>query len=376
MKRKRLLILSFSPIGGDARVLKQVELFRREYDVTTCGIGEFSREGVEHIRIPDGLPARELYGRYITLRLYRAAYRRIGAVAWTRRALRDRRFDAVIANDVEAVPVALELKPAGGVHADLHEYVPRLHEENPAWNRYIRPFWEWVCLRYVARAQSWTTVSGGLAREYEREFGFRPEIVTNAAPFAALEPIPVSSPIRLVHSGACLRQRNLMALIDAIGLTRADVSLDLFLTPNDPQHLQDLRDRAAEVGSVIVHDPVPYRDLITTLNAYDVGVFAGPPVNFNAEWALPNKLFDFVQARLGVVVGPSAEMATYIESFGFGRVSSGFDAPSIAETFDDLSASEVETWKSQSDAAAEALSAERQSAAWSTAIRRLMGDAE
>jgi len=370
--RQRLLILSFSPIAGDARVLKQVELFRERYDVITCGIGPFDRDGVEHIRIPDGLPARELDGRMITLRQYRAAYRRIGAVAWSRRALRGLQVDAVLANDVEAVPVALELRPRGGVHADLHEYVPRLHEENPAWKRRIKPFWDWVCRRYVSRATSWTTVGEGLAAEYRRNFGFRAEIVTNAAPFAALQPQPVHVPIRLVHSGVCLRTRNLMALIDAKALASSPVTLDLYLTPNDPGHLEELRARAKEVGGVVVHDPVPYAELVRTLNAYDVGVFAGPPVNFNAEFALPNKLFDFVQARLGVLVGPSVEMAAYVESHGFGVVAEGFGADALARAYDALTVPIVESWKTMADASAHELSAEQQSTAWATAIDALM----
>ncbi|WP_448003834.1 glycosyltransferase family 1 protein [Agromyces bauzanensis] len=373
MTRKRLLILSFSPIGGDARVLKQVELFRHEYDVTTCGIGVFSLDGVEHIRIPDGLPARELDGRLITLRLYRAAYRRIGAVRWTRRELRGRRFDAVLANDVEAVPVALELKPAYGVHADLHEYTPRLHEENPAWNRRIRPFWEWVCRRYVSRAQSWTTVGNGLAGEFQREFGFLPELVINAAPFAELTPQAVGEPIRLVHSGACLRSRNLLALVDAVEASGGRFSLDLFLTPNDPGHLAELRARADASANVRVHRPVPYSELLHTINAYDVGVHVLPPVNFNNEWALPNKLFDYIQARLGVIVGPSREMASYIEQYGIGRVTSGFDATALADTLDGVHSDDVAAWKRAADGAAVDLSAERQNVVWRAAVDRLVG---
>ena len=36
---KKLLIISFSPIARDARVLKQVRLFTPKYEVTTCGFG-------------------------------------------------------------------------------------------------------------------------------------------------------------------------------------------------------------------------------------------------------------------------------------------------------------------------------------------------
>lgn len=368
-----LLILSFSPIASDARVLKQIDLFQDDYAVTTCGIGPFERAGVEHIRIPDGLPARNLDGRLITLRLYRAAYGRIGAVRWARRALRARRFDMILADDVEAVPIALELRPARGVHADLHEYTPRLHEENEAWARRIKPFWDWVCRRYVRRASSWTTVSDGLALEYEREFGFRPGIVVNAAPYAALEPQPVGEPLRLVHSGACLRSRNVMAVVEGVARVTRPVTLDLYLTPNDPAHLEEIRARADEVEGVTLHPPVPYADLIATLNGYDVGVHVLAPTNFNNRWALPNKLFDYVQARLGVLVGPSPEMARVVEERGIGVVAADFETDAIAAAIDGLTAPAVREYKANAAASAQSLSAQAQSAAWSRAIRALAG---
>lgn len=370
-KKPRLLILSFSPIASDARVLKQIDLFRAEYEVTTCGIGEFERAGVEHIRIPDGLPARNLDGRLITLRLYRAAFWRIGAVRWSAKALRGRLFDVIVADDVEAVPVALRLRPTRGVHADLHEYTPRLHEENELWARRIKPFWEWVCRTYVRRAASWTTVGEGLAREYDREFGFQPDVVVNAAPYADLQPGPVARPLRLVHSGACLPARNVMAVIEAVAAARVDVTLDLYLTPNDPVHLEQVRRRADEIGGVVVHPPVPYAELITTLNRFDLGVHLLAPTNFNNRWALPNKLFDYVQARLGVLIGPSPEMAAIVEQRGIGRIAAGFSAAELAQVIDELTPDDVRAFKSQADVAARDLSAESQSQAWTRAVRAL-----
>jgi hypothetical protein len=369
--RPRLLILSFSPLSSDARVLKQIELFREDYAVTTCGIGEFERDGVEHIRIPDGLGARDLNGRLITLRWYRRAYWRIPAVRWSARALRGRRFDVILADDVETVPVALSLRPRGGVHADLHEYTPRLHEEHPAWTRRIKPFWDWVCRTYVRRATSWTTVGEGLAKEYEREFGFLPDVVVNAAPYADLAPTPVERPLRLVHSGACLASRNIMAVVDAVAAADSDVTLDLYLTPNDPGHLEEIRVRAEEAGRITLHPPVPYADLIATLNRYDVGVHLLAPTNFNNRWALPNKLFDYVQARLGVLVGPSPEMARIVEERGIGRVAADFTSAALGALIDELTAEDVQGFKARSHAASRALSAQAQSEAWSAAIRAL-----
>ncbi|MGO3482613.1 MAG: glycosyltransferase family 1 protein, partial [Cellulosimicrobium funkei] len=77
MSRPRLLILSFSPIASDARVLKQVHAFQDDYQVTTCGYGP-APGGVEHLRIPDDVRADDTKFRLLAARLYRAAYSSTG----------------------------------------------------------------------------------------------------------------------------------------------------------------------------------------------------------------------------------------------------------------------------------------------------------
>ncbi|KQV06025.1 hypothetical protein [Leifsonia sp. Root112D2] len=153
MTRPTLLILSFSPIAADARVLKQVRHFSQSYDVTTCGYGDAPEGVVRHIHIPDNKPQNDLNGRLITLRLYGKAYWSLSAVRWCRDALKPGSWDIILSNDVETAPLALWLRARLGLHADLHEYSPRLHEENPAWVRRIQPFYNWLCRRFVARAR-------------------------------------------------------------------------------------------------------------------------------------------------------------------------------------------------------------------------------
>ncbi|MDF0514640.1 glycosyltransferase family 1 protein [Agromyces sp. H3Y2-19a] len=371
--RRRLLILSFSPIAADARVLKQVTEFSGRYEVITCGYGEAPAGVARHIRIPDAERINDLDGRLITLHWYSRAYWRLSAVRWARRALAGLQVDAAIANDVEAVPVALAIRPRFGVHADLHEYSPRLHEEIPAWLKRIKPYYDWLCRRYVSKASSWSTVSEGLAREYARQFGFVPVIVTNAAPYADLGPHDVRDPIRLVHSGACLKNRNLMALVEGVDAADGAATLDLYLTPNDPGLLAELASRASRSEWVEVRDPVPYRELVSTLNGYDVGVHLLPPVNFNNEWALPNKIFDYVQARLGVIVGPSAEMAEVVRQHGFGAVTADFSADGLRRVVADLDRATVAGWKRLADAHARELSSEAQVAVWADCVDGLIG---
>lgn len=377
--RRRLLILSFSPIATDARVLKQVEHFVTRYDVTTCGFGPAPAGVTRHLALPDDTASLTPYGRFVSLRLYRRAYGSIPPVRAAVRALAgEPRFDVVLANDIETVPLALELRPTRGVHVDLHEYAPRLHDENPGWRRWLAPFYRWLCRRYVRRAASVTTVGRGLAEEYRREFGIEAGVVTNAAPFAAFEPVPVrpDAPLRLVHSGAALRNRDLMVMLDAVEQAARPCELDLYLMPNDPAYIAELRARAAGLPGVRVLDPVPYADLVGTLHRYDVGVHVLPPVNFNNTWALPNKFFDYVQARLGLVVGPSAEMAEYVTRFGVGAVAVDFTPASLADVLDRLTPEVVDGYKAAAHAAARELSAEVQVRGWAEAVAALMGAGE
>jgi glycosyltransferase involved in cell wall biosynthesis len=378
--RPSLLILSFSPIVSDARVLKQVRLFTADYEVTTCGYGEAPDGVAEHLRIPDELVQWRLDKVSAVLRRFERTYRRQEVVAWAADALRGREFDVVLADDVETVPLALSLSPRGGVHADLHEYAPRQKEDVPRWRLFVAPYMRWLCATYVTRADSVTTVGQGLAEEYEREFGITAAVVTNAAPYQELapRPTPTDAPLRVVHSGAAMPDRHLEVLIDAVAAMRQDVVFDLYLARNNPDYIEQLRAHVAATAPerVRIMDPVPYRDLPATLARYDVGFYSIPPVSFNHLHSLPNKFFDFVQARLAVVIGPSPEMARLVRQHGLGVVAEGFEAADLARALDGLDPSAVDAAKQNAHRAARALSAEAQTGVWATAVERLARRAE
>ena len=371
MSRPSLLIVSFSTIVSDARLLKQIAAFRDDYDIVSLGYGAPPEGVVEHIEIPSEFAIWRYPRVKVVLRRYRSAYLGNAAIAAAMEALAGRSFDVAIANDVDAVGVALATRPRGGVHADLHEYSPRQHEEMLRFRLFVKPFIEWMCRVYVAKAKSWTTVSNGLAREYDCKFGFHPQLVTNAAPYVEAVPTLAHDPLRIVHSGAALRNRHIDSLIDAVSHTRS-ATLDLYLTPNDPAYLVELRAAAGATGGrVTVHDPVPYSELASTLRQYDLGVHILPPINFNNRWALPNKIFDYVQARLGVIVGPSPEMAEYVRSYGLGVVTEDFSPAALTRAIDELTAEQVDVAKRSADEHAGELSSESQVAVWKAAVDAL-----
>lgn len=371
MTRCRLLIISYSPLYRDARVLRQIRLFTADHDVTTVGYGPAPADVVEHIRIPDEIVYWHKDRRLLLARAYQRTYDTMPVQQWLRGRLPVGGHDVVIANDADTLPLAVGLRPRKGVHADLHEYAPSQREHVAWWRWIVAPYYRWLIRRWGTRADSVTTVSPGLVAEYRRVFGIEAGLVMNAAPFADLKPSATATPSRLVHSGIGVPER-LEAMLAAVDLMRSGATLDLYLMDQGDGYLSRLREQYRNHPRVHVREPVATDRLASTLNAYDIGVYMQPPVTFNLEHALPNKLFDFVQARLGLVIGPSPDMAEIVREHRLGVVSPDFSAASFAATIDALTSDRVAELKAASDAAAPVLCAETQVGGWSDAIARLL----
>ena len=102
-----------------------------------------------------------------------------------------------------------------------------------------------------------------------------------------------------------------------------------------------------------------------------MGVILIPPVNFNYENGLPNKLFDCIQARLGTVGGPLKEIAQIVKRYDIGVVSEDFTAQGMANALKNLTPEDVTRFKMNTQKAAEELSAEHNQVVLLEALRKL-----
>lgn len=372
----RLMIVSFSRLVSDPRVQRQIALFADRYAVTTVGFGPRPHPGVEHVELPDGARAWPDSKEHLLTRRYRGAYWAMSAVRAAREQLADRvgTMDVVLANDTNTLPLALWLAPRRGVHADLHEYAPREKEHQRTWRWFVAPYQRWLCRTCLPSMRSITTVSPGLAREYAAQFGVEVEVVTNAAAHRDLPVRPTTAPIRLLHTGVARRNRHLEAMIEAIRGLEGHAVLDLMLMPSEPGYIGHLGALAAEVPGVALRDPVPYDRLVDTVAEYDVSLVVFPHSTFNLEHSLPNKLYEAVQGRTGVIVGPSPDMAEVVTEHGIGAVLPAADAAAMHAELAALTPERVDAWKRAADAASGALSAEHQVRTWERAIAAIAED--
>jgi hypothetical protein len=368
--RARILVLTYTPFAQEPRALKQVRYLKDSHDVTTAGFGPAPFAEIPHVELPElsgarwGLLGRLLNAGLMVLRWYRQLARLSVLDRHTVSVLAEPKWDIVIAHDLKALDASLALAPAAGVILDLHEYAPRQEEHSWQWRLLVAPYYRWMCRKRVPLAAAVVTVGQGIADEYKRVFGFDSTVVVNATPYFDANVSPVGSPIRLVHSGGVAVQRRLDLMIRGVRETTADVTLDLFLVGGDPAVREELAELAGDDARITFRDPVPYDQLVPTLSQYDVGLSIFPPTTFNLAWCLPNKFFDFVQARLGVIVGPSPEMARVVDEYGIGMVLPDFEPTSLAQALAALDAGAIEKWKAASAAHAQALSSEPQKGVW------------
>lgn len=362
--RKRALVVSFSNLRTDPRVQRQITLLRHDFDLRAAGHADPGADGVEFFPVSPrhwSPPRKLLAAALLKAGFFEEAYWSSESVADAMRALRGRAFDLIIANDVWTLPLALKLRGAGKVLFDAHEYAPREFEDKWKWRFFFEKFNEYLCRRYIPMADASTTVSDGVAREYERNFGAPMTVIANAAPYHDLQPCIAADDrvIRLVHHGAAIPSRRLELMIEAMDQLDTRFKLDLVLMPSVPRYYDQMASLAKRRSSVRIVPPVLMHDLPRVLNTYDVGVFLLPPTNFNYRFALPNKFFEFVQARLAIAIGPSPEMAAFVNSYEMGIVSDDFTAASFARALSTLDRQRVNHFKARAHIAARDLCFEK-----------------
>lgn len=384
----RLLIASLSDLSGDPRVTRQIEALSGEWTVVTAGFAPAHIEQIEHIplarsgrRTARGLVARLAAGAHAISHAVRGREPHVPdrwfdsmertdarAVAW-REALEGVKVDVALVNDPALLGVAHRALPGVPVVFDAHEYAPGQYASR-RWSLTARPYTEYLLGRYLPELAGMSTVSDGIAALYERDIGVRPVVITNATGLYDLKPTPVHDPIRLVHWGSAHPARGIEVMIDGVRSSDRRFTLDLYLV-GSPRWISRLQERSGDDPRIRFRAAVAMEHLPKVGNAYDVGIYSLPPTTENQVHALPNKLFEFLQARLAVVVGPSPEMAHLVHTAGFGVVSEGFDAKTFRRALDGLDREAVSRFKAKAHEAAGTYNAEANQAA----IRRLIAAA-
>ena len=358
---KKILIISISDMKNDPRINRQIHFLKDNFKVYALGLKDPKIKGVNfhQLVIKKALFLRIFFALFTFLKRYALIENFIikYKVEFEKDEIYKIKFDLVIANDVESLPIAFRIPGKNQIILDAHEYSPEQFKDKFIWRMFYRGYNIYLCKKYLNKVYKMTTVCQALANEYSKNFNVIPEVITNSIKYYELSPSFVNkNKIKIIHHGAAISSRKIELMIEMMNYTDERFTLDLMLLPTDNNYFKKLTDLAGK--NVSLKEPVPMNKIVEATHDYDIGLFLLPPIGFNYKYALPNKFFEFIQARLAIVIGPSPEMSDYVKKYDLGIVSDNFDPKSLAIEINKLTKEIIEYFKNQSNKHAYELSME------------------
>lgn len=349
--------MCYSPVGSDARVSNQIRWLESagyRVDILSQGPDHPDATG-RGFRI--GHPSSRFQLIFNALLPPRARFRGVVEKYMPTAELAGQKYDLIIVNDHHLLPWVVEAVPAlanGPVVLDLHE-VYSGNGTSLVYKLLIARYDDWL-LTFITSPvfTKYLTVAEGIADLYRDQYGLpRPGVIRNIAPYVELEPSPVDPDrIVLVHHGYAAVERGIDIMLDAALLLEPRFSLELMVL-GDERSLAPLRAHPAiEAGRAKFREPVGVTEVARALNDCDLELIFFPPRFANNIYALPNKFFEAIQGRIGVVIGESPEIVGFVREHGFGIVVDGWTAADLAAALNALTADEITAIKQAANRAA------------------------
>jgi hypothetical protein len=366
---KSALIVCFTNLKNDARVTRQISFVKNDYQLTVCAFDAFPDDSFEFYKIKKTkltFLRKAISSVFLLLRATKMAYRILHNYQEHLPVLKKRNFDLIIANDIETLPFAFKIAAQKTkIFFDAHEYAPRQFEDRLYWRIFFQHFIVALCKTYIPRVNGMSTINNGIARAYAENFGVDPIIITNASDYVPLTPAKRDTfPIRLVHHGIFNLSRQPHLMIDMMKHLDNRFTLDLIYmlsqpaSPGTQNYFETFKQKANEAGNIKILPALKGSEIIPFIHEhYDIGIILVPPVNFNYENGLPNKLFECIQARMAMAVGPLHEIAQVVTQHNIGVVSADFTAEGMASALNKLTLEQLNKFKQNAHEAASKMNA-------------------
>lgn len=277
------------------------------------------RDGVEIIRVPRP-PLRVPFLRFLR---YRSALVR---------ALTAARPSVLHAHDANALDEVGTVARRQGIPFvyDSHElWLSRTrHKHSRLYHALVQRWHARTERRNVRRAAAVLTVSPPIAAHLERTYGLKhvelvpnypelqPPATRDLRSLVGIDRIPPDAPI-IIHIGLYVTDRGIEQLLEAVRSVPLVHVVLLGAGPRGPQ-ATSLAARMGIADRVHPLAPVPPEDVVAFASSATIGVAPIIPNNLSYEYALPNKLFQYMAAGLPVVASDLAAMGAVVRDAGAG----------------------------------------------------------
>ncbi len=362
--KKKILIIGYFDFYKDPRSYRQITNLKNEYEVTCVGTHPPRVENVRFIPLklrPLNKLERILELIQLKVGLYDKVYwRKFDFNTETKKILKNEKFDLIITHNYYSIPAALSIANGAKIIVDEHEYPLTMYEEKFFWRFFYKKFNIYICKKYLPKIDKLLTVCDSISDKFKQDLGIESIVLTNATEHINLSPSKTDNKIKIIYHGrANSFSRKMDSMIKLMDYLDEKFYLDLMLIAEN-DYIKTLKGKIVQNSRIKIIPPVPRKDIISFTNKYDIGLFfIQKNTSFNVKHSLPNKLFEYIQARLMVVSGPYPEINKIIKNYNCGIFNDNFNPENLAKQLNALSIEDIENYKKNSDKAAKEINSEK-----------------
>jgi glycosyltransferase involved in cell wall biosynthesis len=267
----------------------------------------------------------------------------------------------IVSNDLDTLPscwLVSRIRHTPLIY-DSHEYFTEVPEL--IGRKFVRNFWLKIEKSLLPRLKYAYTVSGPIAEEYQKKYNVDFRVIRNL-PYRLQHPIKrpdllSCNPIRLIiYQGSLNPGRGIESMILSMK-NIYDYKMQIFGDGPLRGKLEKLVKENCLSDRIQFMGRIPLKDLPSYTVQASLGISLEENLGKNYYYSLPNKLFDYIQARLPVLVSGLPEMKKIIEKYNIGMITESNDPEIIAGIIRDMMGDEEKRiiWKKNLKIAAEEL---------------------
>ncbi len=371
--RKRIAVLCFTDYTKEPRVLRTLGALESEFDIDIYSSIDSISNTIFNI---GGLnfDYEKKFSTYVFIRRLQNVIDKLRGIVFQNdqyfnrqywslgrkeilNKISDAKYDVVIGHGIYTLPIIALTAGKTKKIFNAHEYYLKEFEENEAWLKYTAPYYRYICSTYLEKMDLMHCVSESIGKFYQKDYKINSITITNATDYMDLPIHPVHDSIKIIHHGAAIRSRQLEHMAELMKELGYGYELTFMLTAVDQAYLGELKDKYSSFSNIKFSPPVAVNEIAKYCNQFDIGLFILPPVNFNWLHALPNKLFEFVQARLCVAVSPNPDMKRVVKENNIGIVAEDYTYQAMASAIRSLNHEAILKYKTNSDVMSSAVNA-------------------
>lgn len=250
---------------------------------------------------------------------------------------------------------------------DSHEYFTEVPElvNRPK----VQRIWQSIEQSILPNLTYTYTVSQPIADAYLRKYGVSFKLIRNLPQAYSIDP-NIEKKNVVIYQGALNVGRGLEELIEAM----PEVNAQLWIA-GDGDVANQLNQQVMELqlsNKVIFLGRLNANKLKEITQQAKLGVSLEKEMGLNYTYALPNKLFDYIQAGVPVLVSPLQEMKKIVSQYSVGEILESSYPKTIASQINRMLTSDSYTqWQSNCITAAQELNWETESLKLKDLIRKI-----